>query len=377
MKKIGFLVIILLVIFVSGTAMAELLHSEEKRITDEAIAADLKTMDWLQERLAELNRKGVPIASYQFAKAQAWIDFARDEYTENDRSVVCEEALKQSVGIIAQLEAEKKDISMSTPIIPTSSVVRKDLWELAERLKLHPGFHCGEDRVAQFEVQLVWSGHEESEFGWRHSKPYLQAAERLAREAVDLINACVKPPVPAPAPACQGCPSCQVCLPPVAVLPLQLPAAELTGTKQLGASSGAERANTPVIALPDAIHFALDRADIGIFSVPVLQQIVAALHEYPQLKIELGGHTDIRGTTDYNKDLSARRAASINNYLLAAGIDSSRISIRSYGKSRPKSPQKGIRDYAQNRRVELNYTGIDNLQVYQQENDLQLEKSGH
>lgn len=352
MKKLGFLVIILLIISVSGIAVAEMLNPEAKRITDEAIAADLKYMDWLQERLVELNRKGVPIASYQFAKAQAWIDFARDEYTENDRSVVCEEALRQALGIIYPLESGKRDISMHTPVIPTSIIVRKDLWELAERLKIHPGFHCGEDRVAQFEVQLVWSGHEEKEFGWRHSKPYLQATERLAREAVDLINACAKPTLPAP--VCQECPTCQVCLPPSEVLSLR----------------------KPPLLLPDVIHFALDRAEIGDSSIPVLQQIIAALNEYPQLKVELGGHTDIRGTSDYNKDLSARRATRIKTYLLAAGVDSSRISISSYGNSRPKSPQKGVRDYAQNRRVEINYTGIDNLQVYPQENDLQLEESG-
>lgn len=159
------------------------LTPEPARITDEAIAVDMKVMQTVQKKLADLNKKGVPIASYHFAKAQAWLDFALDAYTMNDRSGAADEALRQAVDIIKQLEAGKKDIGMTTPIIPTSALIRPDLWARAEKLKKHANFHCAADKVAQLEVQLVWAGHEEKELGWRHAKPYLQAAERLAREA--------------------------------------------------------------------------------------------------------------------------------------------------------------------------------------------------
>ena len=180
-------------------AEKDLLTPEPRRITDEAIAADIKTIQTLQGRLAEVNKKGTPIASYHFAKAQAWLDFAMDEYTINDRSRVVEEALRQALDLIEQMEAGKKGISMYTSIIPTSSLVRVDLWKKAEELKKHANFRCAEDKVAQLEVQLVWAGHENKEFDWRHSKPYLQAAERLAREADAQIASC--PPLPRDLPA--------------------------------------------------------------------------------------------------------------------------------------------------------------------------------
>jgi hypothetical protein len=180
-------------------AEKELLTPEPARITDEAIAADMKVMQGLQKKLAELNKKGVPIGSYHFAKAQAWLDFALDAYTMNDRSHVVEEALGQAVDIIGQLEAGKKDIGMTTPILPTSAVIRPDLWERAEKLKKHRNFRCAADKVAQLEVQLVWAGHEDKELGWRHAKPYLQAAERLAGEAAaQAARKFCPPPLPEP-----------------------------------------------------------------------------------------------------------------------------------------------------------------------------------
>jgi outer membrane protein OmpA-like peptidoglycan-associated protein len=210
MKKIFLLFFTLACCATARGADKDLLTPEPQRITDEAIAADIKTIQALQKRLAELNNKGVPIASYHFAKSQAWLDFALDEYTVNDRSRVVEEALRQALDIIEPLEKGVKEISLATPIIPTSAVVRPDLWAKAEAMKRNAdSFRCAGDKIAQLEVQLVWSGHEDRELGWRHSKPYLQAAERLAKEADAEMAAC--PPAPlaktekaAPVPAATG-----------------------------------------------------------------------------------------------------------------------------------------------------------------------------
>ena len=107
MKKI-FLVCIALASYTTAwSADKDLLTPEPRRITDEAISADIKVIQTLQGRLAALNRKGVPLASYHFAKAQAWLDFALDEYTINDRTRVVEEALHQACSLIEQMEAGK------------------------------------------------------------------------------------------------------------------------------------------------------------------------------------------------------------------------------------------------------------------------------
>ena len=194
MKKICLILCALLIGTVARGAEKNLLTPEPERITDEAIADDIKVIQGLQKRLENLNNKGVPIAGYHFAKAQAWLDFAMDEYTINDRTRVVEEALSQALGIIEPLEKDVGQISLATPIIPTSTRVRTDLWDKAEAMKKNSeAFRCAGDKIAQLEVQLVWAGHEEKELGWRHAKPFLQAAERLAREADDQLAAC--PPV--------------------------------------------------------------------------------------------------------------------------------------------------------------------------------------
>src|SRR6266567_2826436 len=155
MKKIFLLFFTLACCATARGADKALLTPEPYRITDEAIAADIKVIQALQKRLAELNNKGVPIASYHFAKAQAWFDFAMDEYTVNDRSRVVEEALREALGIVGQLEKGAQQIGLATPIIPTSTVVRPDLWEKAETMKKNAdAFRCAGDKIAQLEVQL-------------------------------------------------------------------------------------------------------------------------------------------------------------------------------------------------------------------------------
>ncbi len=163
-------------------------------------ASDSASLDALQQRLARLNGAAVPIASYHFAKAQHWLDFARCERDANDRSEVVRAAAEQAQDIIEQLEAGHTNLTKETKLLKTSRRIRSDLWQLAEELKRHPDFCRGEDVVARLEVQLVWAGHEERQLGWRSARPFVQAAERLAREAQTKIGAALeaKPSVTAP-----------------------------------------------------------------------------------------------------------------------------------------------------------------------------------
>ena len=81
-------------------------YAAKDRITDEAIRADFDSMEALQTRLALLNRNGqVPTSNYHWAKAQCWLDMARHNYHENDRTGAIESALEQSAGLIKGLEA--------------------------------------------------------------------------------------------------------------------------------------------------------------------------------------------------------------------------------------------------------------------------------
>jgi outer membrane protein OmpA-like peptidoglycan-associated protein len=356
----------------SRAAETELLTPEPARITDEAIAADMKVMQGVQKKLEELNKKGVPIASYHFAKAQAWLDFALDAYTMNDRSHVVEEALRQAVDIIRQLEAGKKDIAMSTPIIPTSALVRTDLWDKAEKLKKHPNFRCAEDKVAQLEVQLVWAGHEEKEFGWRHSKPYLQAAERLAREAGAQSAKC--PPLPGNADTLPA----QPCSDTGTVASGEGTAASPPWKQAMLCPPCGESLPASILKsiepLPDRIHFALDSANISAASTRVLDRVVAAMKHDATLRIYLHGHADQRGSVSHNLDLSRQRAESVRARLISAGVAADRISLATFGKAKPLTDEKSVDAYARNRRVEFLFTIGKSLPVAPQQEDLQPEK---
>lgn len=81
---------------------------------------------------------------------------------------------------------------------------------------------------------------------------------------------------------------------------------------------------------------------------PELRRISEVLNKYPQTSIEVGGHTDVKGSDAYNQDLSERRALAVTDELIRNGVSAQRISSVGYGESRPISS-----DHAMNRRVEI------------------------
>jgi outer membrane protein OmpA-like peptidoglycan-associated protein len=87
-------------------------------------------------------------------------------------------------------------------------------------------------------------------------------------------------------------------------------------------------------------------------SIPVLEGAIATLKRYPDIKIEVAGHTDSRGSDAYNLDLSARRAATVLKYLQDGGVSNSMAS-RGYGERQPVAGNTTDADRQQNRRVVL------------------------
>jgi Outer membrane protein and related peptidoglycan-associated (lipo)proteins len=82
------------------------------------------------------------------------------------------------------------------------------------------------------------------------------------------------------------------------------------------------------------ILYDFDKDNIRHDAALILDELVRIMHENPTLKIELGSHTDSRGTAEYNQDLSQRRAQSSVNYLVTRGIARSRMVAKGYGESR-------------------------------------------
>ena len=71
-------------------------------------------------------------------------------------------------------------------------------------------------------------------------------------------------------------------------------------------------------------------------------------------EIEIAGHTDSDGAADKNLALSKRRAEAVVNYLVEAGVDTSRVSAEGYGETRPIASNDTAEGKAQNRRIEIN-----------------------
>ncbi len=85
----------------------------------------------------------------------------------------------------------------------------------------------------------------------------------------------------------------------------------------------------------EPIYFDYDLWYIRKESKPILNRVIDLMKKYPEMVVEIGSHTDVRGTFEYNRDLSAKRAASTREYFLEHGIPENRVSAKGYGESKP------------------------------------------
>ncbi|TCL63774.1 OmpA family protein [Hydrogenispora ethanolica] len=102
-----------------------------------------------------------------------------------------------------------------------------------------------------------------------------------------------------------------------------------------------------------AIYFDFDKANLRADQLASAEQNLAILQANPQLYILLGGHTDERGSQEYNLNLSRRRSEAVQEYLVRQGIDPKRITIYAYGKEHPLKPGHDEEAWALNRRVDI------------------------
>ena len=101
-------------------------------------------------------------------------------------------------------------------------------------------------------------------------------------------------------------------------------------------------ANISAPTLIDNIFYDFDKATLRDSSKTALDQLVALLKENPHVTIELSAHCDYKGSAEYNKRLSQRRAEAVVAYLIAHGIAADRLTPVGYGKERPKKIKKKL-----------------------------------
>lgn len=102
------------------------------------------------------------------------------------------------------------------------------------------------------------------------------------------------------------------------------------------------------------LYFETDRATLNPPAESALGSVVDCFGARAD-PVRVEGHADERGTTDYNLALSYRRAITVQDFLVAAGIDKDRLPVSSFGEERPAVPGWGEEAWAQNRRVELTF----------------------
>jgi outer membrane protein OmpA-like peptidoglycan-associated protein len=304
------------------SALGSLAHADNRPAT----ADDLATIERLQRSLQQREFAGAG-NPYALAKAGAWLDFALDEYYEQDRTGIVQDATDEAAVILAQLDTQPGFDASATPHPYASERVRDDLWQQVAAMKQHPQLACASKKIAELEVQLVWTGHEKWESGWDHAAPYARIAENLAHEAQQQLDACS------------------------------------------GKHAPATHAVVEQRSLSTDTLFAFDRSSVESLAPDGRRRLDALADELKIWKtierIQLSGHTDRLGSDRHNQTLSLQRAEAIKRHLVSRGLRADVIETDGLGESQPVVQCRAQRDtlaliecLQPNRRVEITVQGV-------------------
>lgn len=138
---------------------------------------------------------------------------------------------------------------------------------------------------------------------------------------------------------------------------------DTTAFQQITRDISLQKLTTGTKIILKNIFFDYDLYSLKPASTVELERVRKLMNENPGLRIEISGHTDTKGPASYNQELSENRAKAVVDYLIAAGIDQSRLTYKGYGETQPiitdaeiaKMTSKAQQDaaHAQNRRTEF------------------------
>jgi OOP family OmpA-OmpF porin len=101
------------------------------------------------------------------------------------------------------------------------------------------------------------------------------------------------------------------------------------------------------------VLFDTNEATLTQNATATLDKAAASLQEWGNVKVEVAGYTDDRGTPEYNEKLSVRRADAVRTYLIGKGVAADRLTTKGYGESNPVADNATVEGRTENRRVEL------------------------
>lgn len=322
------------------------------RITDERILGDRKTLAAVQQRLQRLSEAGVPQNSYALSKAQCWLDTAKTQYHENDRTGYVEESLVESMKITQALEANMAaQAGFDTPLVAGSTRLRDDLWARLAGFKGNAGtLSCNARAVACAEVRLVRAGHAEQQTGWRQATPHVAMAEDLVRQAAEEAANC------RPATATMR-----------GAAPVTTPAGTATGPVPAPVPAAVVQKES-IVLLGDAL-FKFNRSgrdDLLPGGLDRLREVADYLKKFRAIEtIDYVGHTDRYGRRSYNEALSLARANTVRAHLESLGVKALKTTTEGRGAREPvvecstKPPKaQQVVCLQPNRRVQIEVLGV-------------------
>jgi outer membrane protein OmpA-like peptidoglycan-associated protein len=129
------------------------------------------------------------------------------------------------------------------------------------------------------------------------------------------------------------------------------------GSKSYHKDIEIERINIGTGLVLNNIFFESNSSHLLKESFAELNTLVKLLSENPNLRVEIGGHTDDVGNSEYNMTLSQQRADAVKSYLVEKGIAPQRLQSKGYGFSKPVVENKDEESRAKNRRTEITIIG--------------------
>ncbi len=116
-----------------------------------------------------------------------------------------------------------------------------------------------------------------------------------------------------------------------------------------------ERQKFEALKRDNVIYFPFDSDRIETRYVPLVQAHASFLRDHPEISVIIEGHTDERGTPEYNVALGERRAKSVGLHMQNLGVDGHQMSIVSYGEEKPAEYGSTEEAFSRNRRAVLSY----------------------
>lgn len=324
----------------------------QARMTDERILGDRRTLEAVQLRLQKLSEAGIAQNSYSLAKAQCWLDTAKSQYQENDRTGYIEESMTEAIKITQALEADKSaKAGLDTPLVARSSLLRNDLWARLNSFKSQPAtLACNAKTVACAEVRLVRAGHANEQTGWRQATPFVQMVEDALLKAKTEADSCLPAQQLITKAALVDAPAVSV-----ATSVTSAPAAALT--------------KESYVLLTDTL-FNFDksaRQDMSVGGLLRLADVAQRLKGYKSIQtLTVSGYTDRLGSDQYNNKLSEDRAKTVQTYLQSLGVVAATSIAQGKGKREPvtrdcassASREQQIKCLQPDRRVTIEVTGV-------------------